>query len=154
MTNRADVPSSNRKRFSERLQEEDGMTLLEILIVMVILGLIATLGALQLSTYLGRAKTDTARLQIQELTTALELYRIDASRAPTTAEGLNALLQKPEGATNWRGPYVRKAQNLLDPWGRPFNYKSPGEHGEYDLMSLGADNQPGGEGEATDVKSW
>jgi general secretion pathway protein G len=130
------------------------MTLLEVLIVMVILALIGTIGGLQLTTYLGRARTDTARLQMQEITTALELFRVDVGRAPTTAEGLAALLKSPDGLPNWRGPYLRKPENLQDPWQRAFLYKSPGEHSEFDLASMGADNQPGGDGENSDVKNW
>lgn len=129
------------------------MTLLEVLIVMVILGLLATLGGLQLSSYLGRAKTDTARLQIQELSTAIELFRLDCGRPPNGSEGLSALLQKPQGVENWRGPYVKKTQNIYDPWGRPFLYRTPGERGEFDLTSLGADNQVGGDGENLDVRN-
>ncbi|SEE00021.1 general secretion pathway protein G [Rhizobiales bacterium GAS191] len=134
--------------------DERGMTLLEILVVMVILALLATLGALQLMNYLGRAKTDTARLQLQELSTALQVYRLDAGHPPTTSEGLNALLSKPADNSNWRGPYLNKPSNLIDPWGRPFGYKSPGDHGEFDLFSFGADGQPGGEGENADVTNW
>lgn len=132
----------------------DGMTLLEILVVMVILGLMATLGSFQLMGYLDRAKADTARLQIQELMTALDLFRIDVGRPPSTSEGLQALLTAPQGADNWRGPYLRSKSILTDPWRRPYRYKSPGEHGEYDLVSFGADGAFGGEKENRDVASW
>jgi general secretion pathway protein G len=135
-------------------QREEGMTLLEILIVMVILGLLATLGSIQLMGYLGRAKSDTARLQVQELMTALDLYRIDVGRPPSADEGLLALVEKPATATTWRGPYLRSQTILSDPWGRPYRYKAPGDHGEYDLVSLGADGQAGGENENSDVASW
>jgi general secretion pathway protein G len=131
-----------------------GMTLLEILVVMVILGLLATLGSIQLMGYLGRAKSDTARLQIQELATALDLYRIDVGVLPTTEIGLRALLDQPAGVSHWRGPYLRAGGILFDPWRRAFVYKSPGEHGEYDLSSLGADGAVGGEGEKSDITSW
>lgn len=131
-----------------------GMTLLEILVVMVILGLLATLGSFQLMGYLDRAKADTARLQIQELVTALDLFRIDVGRAPSTSEGLQALLNAPDVNTHWRGPYLRRKSILTDPWRRPYHYRSPGEHGEYDLVSFGADGVIGGENENRDVANW
>lgn len=131
-----------------------GMTLLEILVVMVILGLLATLGSIQLIGYLGRARSDTARLQIQELMTALDLYRLDVGRLPSTGEGLQALVVVPAGANNWRGPYLRSKNNLADPWGKPFQYKSPGDRSEYDLFSFGADGIAGGENESRDVANW
>ena len=130
------------------------MTLLEILVVMVILGLLAALGSTQLMAYLGRARTDTARLQIQELSTALDLFRIDVGRLPTSAEGIGALVQPSPSLRNWRGPYLRKTSALMDPWGRPYLLRSPGEHGEFDLLSLGADGVAGGTGEDRDVTSW
>lgn len=143
---------SRAERLS-RLADRSGMTLLEVLVVMVIIGLLATLGSVQLMGYLGRAKADTAKLQVQELGTALDLYRIDVGRVPTTEEGLNALLVAPEGADRWAGPYLRKKKALNDPWGRPYRYASPGETAEYDLVSLGADGRPGGEGDNRDVSA-
>jgi len=143
-----------RRHLRTLRDDEQGMTLLEILVVMVILGLLATLGSIQLMGYLGRAKTDTARLQVQELMTALDLYRIDAGRPPSTAEGLEALVQKPAEADTWRGPYLRIRTILVDPWRRPYRYQSPGEHGEYDLSSYGADGQTGGDNENRDIASW
>lgn len=136
-----------------RLRDRSGMTLLEVLVVMVIIGLIATLGSLQLMGYLGRAKVDTAKLQIQELGTALDLFRMDVGRVPTSEEGLAALMNRPEGAERWGGPYLRKKATLADPWNRPYRYVSPGESHEYDLVSLGADGRQGGEGENRDVSS-
>lgn len=131
--------------------DQSGMTLLEILVVMVIIGLLATLGSVQLMGYLGRAKTDTTKLQIQELVTALDLYRIDVGHVPTTEEGLGSLLKSPQGVERWAGPYLRKKNALVDPWGRPYRYTTPGEKGEYDLVSLGADGRAGGEGENRDI---
>lgn len=131
-----------------------GMTLLELLVVMVILGLLATLGSVQLTRYLGRARTDTAQLQIQELATALDLFHMDSGRFPTTSEGLVSLVEKPKQTSLWNGPYLRSRAILLDPWRRPYRYQSPGTHGEYDLFSLGADGQTGGDNENRDVVSW
>lgn len=137
-----------------RLHDRSGMTLLEVLVVMVIIGLIATLGSLQLMGYLGRAKVDTAKLQIQELGTALDLFRMDVGRVPTSEEGLAALMTRPESADRWGGPYLRKKATLADPWNRPYRYVSPGASGgEYDLVSLGADGRQGGDGENRDVSS-
>ncbi|WP_112664634.1 type II secretion system major pseudopilin GspG [Microvirga flavescens] len=149
------VRTRNVSRACGRFRDDCcGMTLLEILVVMVILGLLATLGSIQLMSYLGRAKTDTARLQVQELMTALDLFRIDVGRLPTTNEGLRALLVEPVNVSNWRGPYLRSQGILADPWRRPYQYKSPGEHGEYDLVTLGADGTVGGEKENRDVANW
>lgn len=140
-------------RSKERWWEgyQDGMTLLEILVVMVILGLLATLGSIQLMSYLGRAKGDVARLQLSELATAIDLFHIDIGRVPATDEGLLVLVQKPSQLDRWRGPYLRKEGILKDPWGRAYIYKSPGEQSEYELISLGADGAPGGTDENQDV---
>lgn len=133
---------------------DEGMTLLELLVVIVILGLLATLGSIKLMGYLGRAKTETARLQLQELMTALDLYRIDVGQLPTTSEGLSALVERPGGTPTWRGPYLRSKAALSDPWRRPYRYQSPGTRGEYDLLSFGADGAAGGENENQDIVSW
>lgn len=140
-----------RIAFRRHVADEQGMTLLEILVVMVILGLLATLGSVQLMSYLGRAKTDTTRLQIQELTTAIDLYRIDVGRVPSTSEGLLALLEAPPGIPSWRGPYIRKRSALTDPWGRSYLYKAPGNNREYEIASFGADGRSGGDNENRDV---
>jgi general secretion pathway protein G len=133
---------------------EAGFTLLELLIVIAILAMLAVIGTLQLSGYLGRARTDTARLQLDQLATALDLFRVDVKRLPTSEEGLRALLERPPNVDDWRGPYLKKSQAIVDPWGRPFIYVRPGEHGEYDLSSYGADGRPGGSGEDQDVSNW
>jgi len=135
-------------------RHDAGFTLLELLIVIAILGLLGVVGTIQLTGYLGSARTDTAKLQLDQLSTALDLYRVDVGRLPTTEEGLNSLLARPTDAARWRGPYLRKAQAISDPWGRIFSYKFPGEHGEYDLVSYGADGKPGGDGENLDIANW
>jgi len=140
--------------FSSERDPRGGMTLLELLVVMVILGLLATLGSIQILGYLDRAKADTAALQIRELTVAIDLYRLDAGAPPKTADGLEALLTQPRDATNWRGPYLKSRGLLKDPWGRPYVYKSPGDHGAYDVLTLGSDGTAGGDGEAADVGNW
>jgi len=104
--------------------------------------------------YLARARTQSAALQIHDLTAALDLYRLDVGRYPSQDEGLNSLVEAPPTVASWNGPYVKKREMLNDPWGHPYNYRIPGEHGEYDLYSLGADNAVGGEGENQDVTTW
>ncbi len=131
-----------------------GFTLIELLVVLVILGLLAGLVGPQVLKYVGRSKTDTARLQVAQLGAALDLYLIDIGRYPTTDEGLGALVSAPGGVRNWNGPYLKKGFVPKDPWGRDYAYRSPGQHSPYDLFSLGADNRPGGTGEDADVNSW
>ncbi len=131
-----------------------GFTLIELLVVLVILGLVAGLAGPRVLKYLGSAKSDTAKLQIEELGSGLDLYLLENGRYPNTSEGLQALVKAPAGQPNWKGPYLRKPTIPADPWGQPYQYRAPGEHGAYDLFTLGADNQEGGEGEARDVVSW
>lgn len=142
-----------RRTFSPR-SRDDGFTLIELLVVLVILGLLAGVAAPPVLRYLGRAKTDTAKIQIQSLSNALDLYRLDVGRYPTQEEGLQALVARPGGAESWNGPYVKKQTSLTDPWGAPYLYRVPGQHGDYDLYTLGADKAQGGAGEAQDVTSW
>lgn len=134
-------------------RRQAGFTLIELLVVMVILGLLAALVAPRLFGRVGQSKLGAAQAQIELFGTALDAFRLDVGRYPATAEGLQALQEKPPDVENWNGPYLRKAIPP-DPWGRPYVYKSPGDNGEYDLLSYGADGQPGGEGENQDVVSW
>lgn len=140
-----------RRRF--RFGDETGMTLLELLVVIVILGLLATLGSLQLSGYLGRAKSDTARLQIKELTTALDIFRMDLGRVPTPEEGLAILVTPPADPAGWRGPYLKGKALLSDPWGRPYVYQLTKTGPGYEVRSLGSDGEAGGTGDKADVSS-
>jgi len=142
------------KRKLSRLYGENGFTLIELLVVLVILGLLAGLVGPQVLRYLGGAKSDTARLQIEELGAGLDLYHLETGRYPTTEEGLGALVEQPVGVNNWNGPYLKKKTVPRDPWGNEYYYRSPGEHGMYDLYSLGQDNMEAGEGEAADIVSW
>ncbi|WP_432695490.1 type II secretion system major pseudopilin GspG [Marinobacterium sp. YM272] len=142
----------NRKQSAKR--GIAGFTLLELLVVLVILGLLASLVGPQVLRHVGSSKTKTAALQIQELGAALDLYRLEVGRYPTTQQGLEALVQQPSGTTNWNGPYLSKSVVRQDPWGNDYIYQAPGSHGEYDLYSLGADGQEGGDGENQDVSSW
>ncbi len=129
-----------------------GFSLIELLIVMVILGLLASLVGPRMFGKLGMAKQKTAKTQIEMLMSALDSYRLDVGRYPSTQEGLEALVQNP-GVEGWNGPYLAKAVPN-DPWGRPYYYENPGQHGEVDIYSYGADGQPGGDGEDADVNSW
>lgn len=128
-----------------------GFTLLELLVVLGILALLATFAGPQVLRYLGRAKTETARAQISALSTALELYALDNGGFPPQQIGLSALIQAPPGATAWKGPYLKRAEGLVDPWGRPYHYRVPGSRGGADVFTLGRDNAPGGTGEDQDL---
>jgi general secretion pathway protein G len=131
-----------------------GFTLIELLVVLVIIGLLASVATPPVIRYLGKAKTDTAKIQIQALSAAVDMFRLDNDRYPTSEEGLQALVVKPSSAERWNGPYVKKESSLLDPWGQRYQYRSPGEHGDYDLFTLGADKVQGGTGENADVGNW
>jgi general secretion pathway protein G len=131
-----------------------GFSLLELLVVLAIMGLLAAIIAPQVLKYLGSSKTNAARVQIQNDVASLELFRLDVGRYPTQEEGLKALVTAPTGATGWNGPYLKKDSALVDPWGHPYLYKNPGQHGEVDVYSLGADQKEGGTGEDQDVGSW
>lgn len=137
-----------------RLTGQAGFTLIELLVVLVILVLIASLVGPRVVGYLGSSRTKAAKVQIESLSTALDLYKLDIGRYPSTGEGLKALVEGPPGMTAWNGPYLTKKDAPNDPWGRPYIYRSPGQHGPFDIISLGADNQPGGVGENEDVNNW
>lgn len=134
-------------------RREAGFTLIELMIVLFILGLLAALVAPRLMGRVGKAKQKSAQAQIQLLATALDLFHLDVGRYPTEEEGLKALRDKPQNLPSWAGPYLDKPVPK-DPWGREYGYKSPGEHGPYDLYSLGADGAAGGEGENQDITNW
>lgn len=130
-----------------------GFTLLELLVVIVIIGMLAGIVGPKYFDKLGKSKTQTAKAQIDGLGQALDLYRIDTGRYPTTEQGLAALNQQPADEPKWEGPYLQKTIPN-DPWGRAYLYRAPGEHGDYDLYSLGVDGQTGGQKEAQDVVNW
>lgn len=131
-----------------------GFTLVELLVVLAILGLLVGLVGPQVMKHLSSAKSKTARLQIEDLGSAMDMFYLDSGRYPTTSEGLEALVQKPSGLDNWRGPYLKKTVVPKDPWGHEYHFKSPGDHGPYDLYSYGADNAPGGENDDKDIVNW
>jgi len=136
-------------------RRQHGFTLIELLVVLAILGLIAGFAVPRVIQYLSGAKTDSAAIQINNLSAALDLYRLEAGSYPDTEQGLQALIEKPDGVSRWRGPYLDKKDGLVDPWGRPYRYRYPGEMTDsFDLYTLGADNAPGGEDEDSDVTNW
>ncbi len=143
--------------FRRKLQRLGGMqkgfTLLELLVVMVIIGLLAGYVGPKYFSQIGKSEVKAARAQIDALGKALEQYRLDTGKYPTSEEGLAALVTRPANEAKWDGPYLAK-KVPMDPWGNPYLYKYPGEHGDYDLISNGKDGQPGGEGEAADIGNW
>lgn len=130
-----------------------GFTLVELIVVVIIIGLLAGLVLPQFIRQEEKAKLRTTKAQIELFGTALDTFRLDVGRYPTTDEGLQALRQKPGGLERWDGPYLRK-DLPLDPWSKPYAYRSPGEHGPYDIVSYGADGTPGGDGDNRDITSW
>ena len=131
-----------------------GFTLIELLVVVIILGLLVGLVGPRLLGRVGQSRTATARAQIELLGASLDQYKLDVGSYPTSGQGLDALVRNP-GQDKWAGPYLKKNAVPKDPWGNPYQYACcPGQHGDYDLWTYGADNQPGGDGENADVTSW
>jgi len=135
------------------LKGESGFTLIELLVVMVIIGLLAGYVGPKLFAQIGRSEVKATRAQIDALGKALDQYRIDVSRYPRSDQGLAALVARPADEPRWAGPYLSKAVPR-DPWQNDYVYRSPGEHGDYDLLSLGRDGRVGGDGEDADIVSW
>ena len=135
--------------------KQQGFTLLELLVVIAILGLLAAIVGPQVVRYLGSSRSQTARVQVKNVASALELYRLDVGRYPTTTEGLPSLVTAPTPAPpGWNGPYLPQASALNDPWGHPYRFLAPGKHGEVDVWTYGSDDVEGGSGEAGDVGNW
>lgn len=128
--------------------------MVEILVVITIIALIMALVGPRVLNYLSDSKAKAAKIQIESLTSALDLYFLDTGQYPSSSEGLSALVQRPASATGWNGPYLRGNAVPRDPWGKPYAYQSPGQHGPYDIVSYGADGQQGGTGAAADIASW
>lgn len=138
---------------SDKMRNRHGFTLIELLVVMVIIGLLAALVGPRFIRQEEKAKIKAAKAQIELLGTALDTFRLDVGRYPSSQEGLEALRTKPGGLERWDGPYLKK-DLPLDPWGKAYAYKSPGEHGAFDIVSYGADGAPGGEEDNRDITSW
>lgn len=134
-------------------RRQRGFTLLELLVVLVVLGLLAGIVGPKYFSQLGKSEVKVARAQIESLGKALDLYRLDVGHYPSSEQGLNALVVRPNDESRWDGPYLQKSVPL-DPWSREYLYRAPGENGEYDLLSLGKDGQPGGDGENAEIANW
>ncbi|KJV06619.1 type II secretion system major pseudopilin GspG [Methylocucumis oryzae] len=135
-------------------QTQAGFTLLELLVVLGIIAMLAGIVGPQVMKHMGESKTKAAKVQIEDLAATLDMYKLDVGHYPSTEEGLNALVEAPDSAKRWNGPYLQKTKVPLDPWQQEYHYVSPGEHGKFDLFSLGADGKEGGEGEDQDLVSW
>lgn len=136
-----------------KLRLQRGFTLLELLVVMVIIGLLAGYVGPKYFAQIGKSEVKAAKAQIDSLEKALDQYRLDVGHYPTSEQGLAALMVQPSGESRWQGPYLKKAVPL-DPWGKPYQYRYPGEKAEFDLYSFGKDGQPGGSGENADITNW
>ncbi len=150
---RTQIRNWNSKLGTRNTSASAGFTLIELIVVVVIIGLLAGLVLPQFIRQEEKAKLKATRAQIELLGTALDTFRLDIGRYPTTEEGLQALRQKPATLDRWDGPYIKK-ELPEDPWGKPYVYKSPGDHGPYDIISYAADGVPGGEGDNRDITSW
>ncbi len=140
-------------RLGQLKRVQDGFTLLELLVVMVIIGLLVGYVGPKYFAQIGKSEVKAAKAQIDALGKALDQYRLDTGHYPNTEQGLSALVTKPANEAKWEGPYLTKSVPS-DPWGRPYIYKNPGEHGDYDLLSYGKDGQLGGTGDAVDIVNW
>jgi general secretion pathway protein G len=147
----ATLPSRRRRPYRHG---ERGFTLVEILVVITIIGLIMALVGPRVLNYLAESKVKAAKIQIESLSSALDLFYIDVGRYPTTSEGLTALSQPPGGIQSWNGPYLRSGTVPNDPWGHSYVYRSPGEHGSFDIVSHGAHGVEGAADTASDIVSW
>ena len=137
----------------KKRKTDSGFTLIELLIVMIILGILAALVGPRMFGKVGKSKQKGAKMQISLFETALDTYRLDMGSYPDTDQGLPALREEPAGGKNWDGPYLPK-EIPLDPWGNPYIYICPGEHGDYDIISHGLDGNPGGDDEKSDIVNW
>lgn len=138
----------------EVCSRETGFTLLELMVVLLVLVFLASIAAPRVTHYLRKAKVEAAKVQVDALAAAVDSFHLDMGRFPTSDEGLQALMQRPSDGVKWDGPYIKKKDSLIDPWGHPYRYKFPGTHGEYDVFTYGADDREGGDDDAQDIGNW
>jgi general secretion pathway protein G len=143
-----------REKALARSKSEHGYTLLELLVALTIISLLVGVAVPQVLKYLDRAKFETAKIEISNIGGAIDLFKLDVGRYPSTDEGLKSLSQAVGSMPGWNGPYLKKTSSLVDPWGRPYRYIQPGKRGAYDLYSFGADDTEGGEGVNRDATNW
>ncbi len=146
--------SDMREAYNLRSKKVSGFTLIELLIVMIIIGLLAAFVVPKLIGRVDESKQTAAKAQIELISTALDIYKLDTGKYPSQDTGLKALNTKSEDVDNWNGPYLKKERVPKDPWGIDYIYKYPGEHGDFDVISYGADGTVGGESNNKDISSW
>ena len=151
LADRSDVLAAELIPRRRDRRADEGYTLLELLVVIAILALIVAFATPQVIGYFSRSKTQAAGIEISNITSALDLYRLDVGSYPTNEQGLGALLTRPAGVTKWEGPYLTRNDGIIDPWGRPFLYQAPQGDMTYTVSSLGADGKPGGTDEDQDL---
>jgi general secretion pathway protein G len=147
-------PDAQTEARSGATRRQAGFTLLELLVTMTILSLLAAVVAPQVLKYIESSRLQTAQLQVDNIGAALDLAHIDMTRYPTEQEGLQALLTQPDNVPNWHGPYLKKSKALTDPWGVPYHYQSPGQHGDVDVFSYGDGKTDGSADETPPIKNW
>ncbi len=140
--------------FNMTSRNTSGFTLLELMVVLLILALLASIAAPQVMKHLAKAKSQTARVQVDALSASVAFFQMDTGHAPSDEQGLRALLDRPANEPKWDGPYIQKSDSLIDPWGRPYLYKHPGPHREIEIYTLGSDGREGGDGDARDIGNW
>jgi general secretion pathway protein G len=139
---------------SKALRGQRGFTLLELLVTLTILALLATIVTPQVLKYIQSSRVQTARLQVQSISAALDLFQVDVGRYPSAQEGLQSLVAQPDGLSAWGGPYLKKASGLVDPWGIPYHYRIPGQHGDVDVFSYGGGKTDGASDETPQITNW
>ena len=155
MADIARLPTQTARRRRSRPRDgEAGFTLIEMLVVITIIGLIMALVGPRVLNYLSDSKVKAAKIQIESFKSALDLFYLDTGRYPSSSEGLDALVHSASNVAAWNGPYLKGGTVPADPWGHAYAYRAPGEHGTYDIISLGSDGQQGGTGDAADITSW